>query len=77
MHTYELTINNHPGALAHVVALVAGRRWKLASLSYPEAGAADRRSLVLCLDTGGRPDQVEAQLGKLYDVLAVERIPTA
>jgi acetolactate synthase small subunit len=77
VHTYELTVNNHPGALAHVVALVAGRRWKLASLSYPEAGGADRRSLVLCLDTEGRSDQVEAQLAKLYDVLSVERLPPA
>lgn len=75
MDTYELTLNNEPGALARVVTLVTGRRWKLESLIFPAADTADRRRLTLALDSGGRGVQVEAQLGKLYDVLAVKRMP--
>ena len=71
MERYELTLNNEPGALAHVVALVTGRRWKLGSLHLP-ACDSDRR--LLRIELGGKPEQVEAQLSKLYDVLAVKRV---
>jgi acetolactate synthase small subunit len=74
---YELTLTAHPGALAHVVALVMGRRWSLGRLEYPEAEIPDRRRLVLDVDSGNRGDQVEAQLAKLYDVLSVRRIEEA
>lgn len=75
METFELTLNNEPGALARVVTLVSGRRWTLGSLTFPAAETAGRRSLTLALDSGGRGPQVEAQLAKLYDVLAVRRLP--
>lgn len=75
METYELTLNNEPGALARVVTLVTGRRWRLGSLDFPPADSLDRRRLTLALDSGGRGPQVEAQLAKLYDVLAVRRLP--
>lgn len=73
MERYELTLSSEPGGLAHVVALVTGRRWTLGSLSYPPAADPDRRLLVLELDSGGRGLQVEAQLSKLYHVLSVRR----
>ncbi len=73
MERYELTLTAHPGALAHVVALVTGRRWVLGCLELPRAQTPDRRLLILELG-GGRPEQVEAQLSKLYDVLAVKRV---
>ena len=72
MERYELTLTANPGALAHVVVLVTGRRWSLKSLEYPPAESPDRRRLVLELACAG--DQVEAQLAKLYDVLAVRRV---
>ena len=75
MERYELTLNAEPGALAHVVALVTGRRWILGSLDFPRAENTDRRRLVLDLDSRGRGDQVVSQLAKLYDVLAVRRVP--
>lgn len=74
MERYELILNAEPGALAHVVALITGRRWKLGSLALPPAESADRRYLAIELDSGGRGPQVEAQLAKLYDVLAVSRV---
>jgi len=74
MDRYELTLNSEPGALAHVVTLITGRRWAMGSLDFPPAQNADRRRLVVDLDSRGRPDQVEAQLAKLYDVLAVKRV---
>lgn len=72
MERFELTLNNEPGALARVVALITGRRWSLGSLTYP-ASDGDRRRLVVDLDTRGRGDQAAAQLAKLYDVLTVRR----
>lgn len=75
MERYELTLNTEPGALARVVTLITGRRWTLGSLELPPADTSDRRRLVLDLDSQGRGDQVESQLAKLYDVLAVRRLP--
>jgi len=74
MERYELTLSANPGALAHVVSLVTGRRWSMGSLEFPPAQTPDRRRLMLELETGGRGDQVEAQLSKLYDVLSVHRV---
>lgn len=74
MERFELTLNNEPGALARVVALITGRRWTVGSLSYPAADS-DRRRLVIDLDTRGRGDQAAAQLAKLYDVMTVRREP--
>lgn len=71
MERYELTLNGGAGALARVVAVITARRWALGKLEYFEE-AADRRRLVV--DLGGRRDQIEAQLGKLYDVLAVRSV---
>lgn len=76
MERFELTLNNEPGALAHVVTLVTGRRWKLHSLDFPAAQSPDRRCLTLELDSGGRGALVETQLARLYDVLAVRRLTT-
>jgi acetolactate synthase small subunit len=73
MDRFELLLNDEAGALARVVTLVSGRRWKLQSLSFPPSEVPDRRRLVLDLDSGGRGDQVSAQLAKLYDVLSVTR----
>jgi len=68
MERYELTLNASAGALARVISTITARRWTLGRLEYSEE-AADRRRLVV--DLGGPRGQIEAQLGKLYDVLAV------
>jgi len=67
MERYELTLNANAGALARVVSTITARRWALGRLEYE--GGSDRRRLTV--ELGGRRDQIETQLGKLYDVLAV------
>jgi hypothetical protein len=71
MERYELTLNGGAGALARVIAVITARRWDLGKLEYFEEEADRRRLLV---DLGGRRDQIETQLGKLYDVLAVRGV---
>jgi acetolactate synthase small subunit len=68
MERYELTLNDGAGALARVISVITARRWSLGRLEYDE-DTVDRHRLVV--DLGGRRDQIETQLGKLYDVLAV------
>lgn len=72
MHRYELMLTNEPGALAHVIALITGRRWLLGSLQFSSPTQPDRRQLIVELE--GRPEQIEAQLAKLYDVLGVKKV---
>lgn len=67
MERYELTLNDSAGALARVVTTITARRWALGRLEYQVE--FDRRRLIV--ELGGRRDQIEAQLGKLYDVLAI------
>ena len=74
MARYELTLNASSGALARVIALVHGRHWRLGALSYEPAEATDRGRLVLDLESPHGTGLIEAQLGKLYDVLAVRRL---
>ena len=68
MNSYELTLNESAGALARVVTTITARRWTLGRLEYE--GRSDRPRLVV--ELGGRRDQIESQLNKLYDVLAVK-----
>ena len=73
METYELTLNESSRALARVLALVNGRRWRLGALAFSPA-EGDRGKLVLDLEGPQIPGAVEAHLAKLYDVLAVRRV---
>ncbi len=66
MERYEVRLSEGAGALARVVALITARRWTLGNLEYTVG--PERR---LVVELGGRREQIEAQLGKLYDVLAV------
>jgi acetolactate synthase regulatory subunit len=74
METYELTLNESSRALARVLSLVNGRRWRLGALSYSPCDGSDRGRLVLSVEGPPTPGAVEAHLGKLYDVLAVRRL---
>ena len=73
METYELTLNESSRALARVLALVNGRRWRLGALAFSPA-EGDRGRLILDLEGPQTPGVVEAHFARLYDVLAVRRV---
>jgi acetolactate synthase-1/3 small subunit len=69
----ELDVENHPGAMAHVVGLFARRAFNLEGiLCMPVAGGATSRIFLLVREEQ-RLEQVVKQVGKLEDVRAVRR----
>lgn len=72
---FELQVRNHPGTMSHLTGLFARRAFNLeAILCVPNAGDGGATSTVLLgVVTDPRLEQVESQLGKLHDVLAVQR----
>jgi len=71
----ELRVRNHPGAMSHITGLFARRGFNLeAILCVPVAGTAESRMLLL-VATGSRLEQVERQLARLFDVLAIRHRP--
>ncbi|HVU25082.1 MAG TPA: ACT domain-containing protein [Opitutus sp.] len=71
----ELRVRNHPGAMSHITGLFARRAFNLdAIVCVPLGDGATSRMLLLVSDEP-RLDQVERQLAKLYDVLAVQHRP--
>lgn len=71
----ELRVRNHPGAMSHITGLFARRGFNLeAILCVPvEDGSTSVALLVVADDR--RLEQVERQLVKLYDVLALRHRP--
>ncbi|OHE78745.1 MAG: acetolactate synthase isozyme 1 small subunit [Verrucomicrobia bacterium RIFCSPLOWO2_12_FULL_64_8] len=71
----ELRVRNHPGAMSHITGLFARRGFNLeAILCVPEGDGTASRILLLVANEP-RLEQVERQLAKLYDVLAVRHRP--
>lgn len=73
----ELRVRNHPGAMSHITGLFARRAFNLeAILCVPDPGDAGATSTML-LGVADEPrlEQVERQLEKLHDVLAVRPRP--
>ncbi len=71
----ELRVRNHPGAMSHITGLFARRAFNLdAILCVPEADRSTSRMLLLVADDP-KLEQVERQLAKLHDVLAVQHRP--
>ena len=67
----ELRVRNHPGTMSHITGLFARRAFNLdAIVCVPLADGSTSRMLLL-VSNEARLDQVERQLEKLYDVLAV------
>lgn len=70
----ELKVRNHPGALSHITGLFARRAFNLHAIACaPETGDPETSRILLLVTGGPRLFQVEAQLGKLHDVLSVRR----
>lgn len=71
----ELQVRNHPGTMSHITGLFARRGFNLeAIVCVPVADGATSCMLLLVADEL-RLEQVERQLAKLYDVLALRHRP--
>ena len=67
----ELRVRNHPGTMSHITGLFARRAFNLeAIVCVPIDDGATSRILLLVADDA-RLEQVERQLAKLHDVLAI------
>jgi len=73
----ELRVRNHPGVMSHITGLFARRAFNLeAILCVPDAaGDAATSTMLLGVADEPRLEQVERQLEKLHDVLAVRHRP--
>ena len=71
----KLTVNNHPGVLAHVCGLFARRAYNLEGVMVrPIAGGApDRSRMWLLVNEDDRLQQLIRQTEKLIDVISVEQ----
>jgi acetolactate synthase-1/3 small subunit len=68
----ELTVNNHPGVMAHITGLFSRRAFNLEGILCASLDSDQSKSSVyLLVGWNEKLDQVLRQLGKLYDVLAV------
>lgn len=71
----DLTVRNHPGVMSHVTGLFARRAFNLEGIvCVPVGDGAVSRILLLVADES-RLEQIERQLAKLHDVLAVRHRP--
>ena len=71
----DLRVRNHPGTMSHITGLFARRGFNLeAIVCVPVDDGRESRMLLLLADEP-RLDQVERQLAKLYDVLALRHRP--
>ncbi|MCP4334411.1 MAG: ACT domain-containing protein [Gammaproteobacteria bacterium] len=70
----KLTVNNHPGVLAHVCGLFARRAYNLEGVMVrPIAGGARRSRMWLLVNEEERLQQLIRQTEKLIDVISVEQ----
>jgi len=71
----KLTVNNHPGVLAHVCGLFARRAYNLEGVMVRPivGGASDRSRMWLLVNEEERLQQLIRQTEKLIDVISVEQ----
>ena len=71
----KLTVNNHPGVMAHVCGLFARRAYNLEGVMVrPIAGGTSNRSRMwLLVNEDERLQQLIRQTEKLIDVISVEQ----
>lgn len=71
----ELRVRNHPGVMSHITGLFARRAFNLDSILCTPVGDGTESRLLLQVADTPRLTQVERQLEKLHDVLAVRPRP--
>jgi len=71
----ELTVNNHPGVMSHVVGLFSRRAFNVDGIICMPLPKGDISRIWLRVREGERLSQVVSQLNKLHDVHEVRRHP--
>jgi acetolactate synthase-1/3 small subunit len=73
----ELRVRNHPGVMSHITGLFSRRAFNLeAILCVPDpADSGTTSTMLLGVPDEPRLEQVERQLERLHDVLAVRHRP--
>jgi acetolactate synthase I/III small subunit len=67
----ELTVNNHPGVMAHITGMFARRAFNIEGILCGPIGDGRRSRVYLLVNEDEHLPQLEKQLRKLYDVLEV------
>ncbi len=67
----ELLVRNHPGAMSHITGLFARRAFNLEAIVCVPVGDGARSNILLLVARSPRLEQMERQLSKLHDVLAI------
>ena len=71
----ELRVRNHPGTMSHITGLFARRGFNLEAIVCVPVGDGRESGMLLLVADEPRLEQIERQLGKLYDVLTVRHRP--
>lgn len=69
----ELTVNNHPGVMSHVVGLFSRRAYNVDGILCMPIGDGTRSRIWLLVNEDERLGNMVKQLHKLEDVLEVKR----
>ncbi len=69
----ELTVNNHPGVMSHITGLFSRRAFNLEGIVCGRIGNGEHSRMYLLISRNSRLEQIEKQLKKLYDVIALRQ----
>jgi len=71
----ELSVNNHPGVMMHVVSLFARRAFNLDGILCMPCEDTSKSKIWLRVRDDETLPQIQSQLNKLHDVIEVEIHP--
>jgi len=71
----DLIVRNHPGTMSHITGLFARRAFNLEAIVVVPLPGGDTSRILLHMANEPKLEQVERQLEKLHDVLAVRHRP--
>lgn len=69
----EIDINNHPGAMSHVVGLFSRRAFNIEGIHCVPVGDSQKSRIWLLLKADERVPQLIKQLDKLEDVIMIRQ----
>lgn len=72
---FDLQVRNHPGAMSHITGLFARRAFNLEAIRCAPVGDGSESRMFLLVADKPRLEQIERQLARLHDVLAVRLRP--